>query len=184
MTIVATLLAWAPLARADIEFVGILVTKDKTQFALTDTATERTAWVSLGQLFGEFKLTAYDRTADTLTLTKSGAETHIHLKDDAKIKSARFELTGTITLGGDEPVTIERATLLFDQENVFPLKDGVVYRITPTRDEDNTVLYRIEIERVVSANKTERLSAPALITLPGRPFKVRIGDAGFAFTPR
>ena len=177
-------LAFAPATRADIEFIGVLVTAQKTQFALSDTATERTAWVRLGDTFSEHKLTAFDSATDTLTLTRNDTATRLRLKDDARIKSARFELTGTITLGGDEPVEVSRATLLFDQENVFPLKDGIVYRITPTRRDDGTILYRIMVERAVAPNQTERLSAPSVITLPGRPFSVRLGDAGFAFKPR
>jgi hypothetical protein len=51
---------------------------------------------------------------------------------DAKVQFARFELTGTITFGATDKIAIERATLLFDQENVFPLKDGITYRIKPS----------------------------------------------------
>jgi hypothetical protein len=174
----------AAVARAEIEFIGILSMPPKKLFALTDTATDKTAWVSLGEAFGEHKLTAYDAPTDTVTLNKPGVEMRIHLKDDAKIKSARMEITGTITLGGEEPVEVERATLFFDQENVFPLKDGVTYRITPKRLEDGILEYSIAIEQTVAPNKTEKLSAPRIRVLPGHPFSLRVGEAGFAFTPR
>jgi hypothetical protein len=173
------------LARADIEFVGILSLGSKTQFALTDTQSERTAWVALGDLFSEYKITAYDRATDTLTLSKAGSETRLHLRDDAKIKAARLELTGSITLGSQqEPMEIARATMLFDQENVFPLTDGLVYRITPTRLEDGTLEFSISMERTLGPNKVERVAAPRIRTLAGHPFKLVVGDVGFAFTPR
>lgn len=172
------------ILRAEIEFVGILAVPSITRFALSDTATAKTNWVSLGDTFAEHKVTAYDRASDTLTLVKAGVPARLRLKEDARIKSSRIDLTGTITLGTDEPVEIERATLLLDQENVFSLKDGVVYRITPTRRGDGTLLYRISMERPLAANKTEKVLAPAVVTLAGQPFKLSVGDAGFAFTPR
>jgi hypothetical protein len=172
-------------AHADIEFVGILAAGSRTQFALTDTQSERTAWVALGDVFSEHKITAYDRETDTLTLTKAGAETRIHLRDDAKIKAARLELTGSITLGGQqEPMEIERATMLFGQENVFPVQDGLVYRITPTQLEDGTLEFSILMERTLGPNKIERVAAPRIRTLAGQPFKLVVGDVHFAFTPR
>ena len=174
----------ATLARAEIEFIGVLATPKKTQFALSDTAAERTVWLSVGDTFSDYKLAAYDRATDTITLTKPDAELRLRLKDDAKIKTARLELTGTITFGADDKVEIERATLRFNEENVFPLKDGIVYRITPTHLDDGNVQYRISIERALPGNKMERVSAPSITTIPGQPFSLQIGDAGFAFAPR
>lgn len=185
-----TLLLWlaflaAAPVYADIEFVGILAAGNRTQFALTDTQSDRTAWVALGDLFSEHKITAYDRETDTLTLNKAGAETRIHLRDDAKIKAVRLELTGSITLGGlQEPMEIARATMLFDRENVFPIQDGLVYRITPTRLEDGTLEFSILVERTLGPNKLERVAAPRIRTLAGQPFKLVVGDVSFAFTPR
>src|SRR5690348_4255631 len=85
LTVLGLALLAGAVARAEIEFVGILSMPPKKLFALTDTATDKTAWVSLGETFGEHKLTAYDAAADTVTLNKPGIETRIHLKDDAKI---------------------------------------------------------------------------------------------------
>src|SRR5205814_6866859 len=57
-------LGFAPFNRADIEFVGILATSHKMQFALADTLADKTDWVSLGETFAEHKLTAYDPATD------------------------------------------------------------------------------------------------------------------------
>lgn len=171
-------------AQADIEFAGILATAQKTMFALTDTETTKTDWVGLGQAYGVYTVGDYEAAKDVLTLKKADGELRLRLKDDAKILSARLELAGTITFGTGEKVEVTRATLLFEQENVFPLGDGFIYRITPQRRADGTHSYRIAIERSLAANKTERISAPTVITLPGQPFAVRIGDVGFAFNPR
>jgi hypothetical protein len=174
----------ASFARADIEFVGILATSESTRFALGDTTTGKTGWVKKGDEFGGYTIAAFDAKQDTLLLRRDGAELRIKLKDDAKVQFARIELTGTITFGATEKIAIERATLLFDQENIFPLKDGITYRITPQRLPDGTILYQTSIERVVAANKTERLSSPAVITLPGQQFSLQIDDLGFSFKPR
>jgi hypothetical protein len=171
-------------ARADIEFIGILATSQSMRFALGDTSTGRTDWVSRGESFAGYTVTSYDSKADTLTLHREGAPLVVRLKDDAKVKASRLELTGSITFGAAEVMEIERATLLFDQENVFPLKDGITYRITPQRMPDGTIVYRTSIERVLGPNKSERLSAPGVVTLPGQQFSVRIDDLGFSFKPR
>src|SRR6185436_18414334 len=91
LIILGMVLLSATLARAEIEFIGVLATPKKTQFALIDTAAERTVWVSIGDTFSDYKVTAYDRATDTITLTKSDGELRVRLKDDAKIKSARLE---------------------------------------------------------------------------------------------
>ena len=49
---------------------------------------------------------------------------------------------------------------------------------------DGTIRYRAEIERVLAPNKVERLSSPAVVTLPGQQFSMRIDDLGFSFKPR
>ena len=178
------LFAIASVARAEIEFVGILATPQKTLFALTDTNTATTDWVDVGHAFGGYIVDRYEAGTDTLILKKDSGELRLRLRDDAKIQSARLELAGTISFGAGEKVEVTRATLVFEQENVFPLKDGVVYRITPQRRTDGTIGYRIAIERSLASNKTERISAPTVITLPGQPFSVHVGDVGFAFNPR
>lgn len=176
--------AFAPAARAEIEFVGILVTPQLTRFALGDTSVAKTDWVTRGSLFSGYKVESFDAKTDTLTLSRDGTELRLRLKDDAKVKAARLELTGAISFGVDEKIEIERATLLFDQETVFPLKDGITYRITPTRRPDGNISYRIAVERTLAENKMERLSAPSVIAGPEKRFSVRIGELGFSFTPR
>ena len=182
---IALLLLVAPtFVRADIEFIGIISTREWTRFALGDTATGTTDWVKQGQAFNGFTVVSYEPKDETLLLRREAEELRVRLKDEAKVKSSRLELTGTIVLGAAEKLEIERATLLFDQENVFPLKDGITYRITPTRQPDGTILYRTSIERVLGPNKTERISSPAIMTLAGQPFSMRIGDLEFSFKPR
>jgi hypothetical protein len=170
---------------AEIEFVGILATSRTTQFALGDPATGTTTWVSRGGGFGGYTVSSYDSKTDTLVLRREGIELKLRLKDDAKVKNARLELTGSITFGATEKIAVERATLLYDQENVFPLKDGLTYRITPTRQPDSTIRYAVSIERVISDNKTETVAAPNITTRPGQPFSVQFSeDLSFTFVPR
>ena len=176
---------WVPsTARAEIEFVGILATSHAQHFALGDTATGKTDWVTPGTTFGGYTVVSYEAKDDTLLLRRDGSDLRLRLKDDAKVKAARLELTGSITFGATDRIEVERATLLFDQENIFPVQNGVTYRITPTRMPDGTIRYRAEIERVLAPNKVERLSSPAVVALPGQQFSMRIDDLGFSFKPR
>jgi hypothetical protein len=171
-------------ARGEIEFIGILATSQSTRFALTNTVSGKTDWVQPGDLFSGYKVVSHDREKDTLLLRDSAGELRIRLKDDAKIKSARLELTGSITFGAQEKIEVERATLLYDQENVFPLKEGLVYRITPRRLPDGNIRYTVAMERTLSETKKESVAAPNITTRPGQPFTLRIDDLNFTFTPR
>jgi hypothetical protein len=172
-------------ARAEIELIGILATSQSTRFALTDTTTGKTDWVGRGDGFAGYTVASHDSKNDTLLLLREGTELRLRLKDDSKIKSARLELTCSITFGAGEKIEIERATLLYDQENIFPLKDGVTYRISPARRPDGTIRYNITVERILSENKTEKLSAAGVIAGPGQRFSIRFpDDLAFTFTPR
>jgi hypothetical protein len=184
LTPLLALLALASAARAEIEFSGVLAMSGRTLFALTDTATARSDWVPLQGRFAEHVVSHYDRATETLTLTRQETSLQVRLKDDAKVQPARFELTGRISFGAGETVDIERATLVFDQENVFPLKDGITYRITPVRRADGTLRYSISIEQRTAANRIDRLSAPSIVTLPHQSFTLRVGDFAFSFTPK
>ena len=174
----------AAVARAEIEFIGVLITPSRPMFALSDDAANPASWRALGQDFGGYTLKEFDAKADTLVLTKNGATLRVHLKDDAKVKSARMEIAGALKMGGKEQIEITRATLVFDQESVFPLPDGVVFRIKPRRLPDGNIRYDAVFERTSPDGKMERVSSPSVVALPDGPFSIQIGDFGFSFAPK
>lgn len=180
---VIAFLAGGAGARAEVEFVGVLVTSQQSRFALHDTASGRTEWLEIGGGFAGFTVAAYQPAADTLVLRREGKEQPLRLKDSAKIQAGRLELAGTITFGEGQKLEVLRATLAYDQETVFPLKDGIRWRITPTRREDGTTLYRLKVERVDATGRTEQISAPGVVAPPGKKFEIRLDDLQFAFTP-
>lgn len=181
--LLALALLAAAEARAEVEFVGVLVTSERTTFALSEGADQPIKWRRLGQDFAGYQLTEFDAKADTLVLTKGGAPLRLHLKADAKIKDASTEISGELTLGPAK-LEINRATLVFDRENIFPLTDGIVCHITPTRRPDGNILYRASFERPGADGKTETVALPSVITLPAGSFNVQVGDIGFGFTPK
>jgi hypothetical protein len=178
-------------ANAAIEFVGILATPEKTMFRLTDKSdVTSSSWVVLGETFAGHEVKRYDARRDVLTLAKDGTEIEVRLKDSKVQPGASVAISGTVTLGR-EKLTVTRATLLFDQENIFPLKNGVTCRITPTRMPDGNIRYEVVFERPGSGGKLEKMSSPIIVTKPGSPFSIRIGaekpsdeDLGFSFTPQ
>ena len=153
-------------------------------FALSEGQDQPVTWRALGQDFTGYKLAAFDAKADTLVLTRDGATLRVHLKDDAKVKSARMEVAGALTFGGDETLQINRAMLVFGQENVFPLTEGLVCRITPTRLPDGNIRYRAAFERTGADVKPETVALPTVVTLPEGSFNVQVGDIGFGFKPK
>lgn len=194
LALAVLLFASALLARAEIEFAGILVTSEKTLFRLTDkSGAVSPAWVMVGQSFAEHKIKSYDAARDVLTLTKGDALVEVRLKD-AKVQSgsasAGIVVGGMATLAGGEKLAVTRATLLFDQKNSFPLKNGVVLHVTPTRLPNGNLEFSASFERPGPDGKMIQLSAPRVQVLPGYPFSIRVGsddkpeDAfGFSFTP-
>ena len=186
LLLAAAFLAAAATARAEIEFIGVLVMPGRSLFALSDDPAKPAAWRALGQDFADYRLTEFDAKADTLVLTKNGATLRVHLKDDAKVKSARLELGGTITTGQGEKLEVTRVTLIFDQETVLPLKDGLTWHITPTLRPDGNIRYRLAIERTIQSGdlkKVQQVSAPNIIARPHDSFKIAVGDLQFEFAP-
>ncbi|MES2694712.1 MAG: hypothetical protein V4773_14655 [Verrucomicrobiota bacterium] len=175
--------ATANLARAELRFVGILSTRDSTRFALTDTVSGKTSWITSQENFAGYKVAAFDAQADTLTLIRQGQELKLHLIDAKVQPGGHLELSGTITFGQEQKMEIVRATLRYDEENVFPLKDGIVYKITPRRLDDGTIRYAIAIQRG-TGETAELISAPTVTAFADKPFSLAVGDYGFAFSPR
>lgn len=170
-------------ARAEVEFVGILVTPQQTLFTLKEKPAGQSAWRQLGQTFAGYELTAYDAKTDELTLTNAGATTRVRLKD-GKVQTTRLDIAGTFTLGHGEKMEVVRATLAFDQETVFPLKDGLEFHITPQSRPDGSILYRASFERALPGNTVERFSSPSVIARPGTEFSIVAGEYGFSFAPK
>ena len=173
-------------ARAEIEFSGVLIMPGRSLFALTGDTAGPPAWCALGQDFAGYSLASFDAKTDTLTLTKDGATLCLPLKDAAKVKSARAEFSGTITFGQGEKLDISRVTLVYDQETVLPLKEGLVWRITPTLTADGNVRYRLVVDRAVqegTITRTQRVSAPNIIARAGNSFSIAVGDLAFTFAP-
>lgn len=183
--LLALALSAAAVARAEIEFSGLLITSERSMFALSADPVQAATWRALGQDFAGYKLAEFDAKANTLVLTKDGATLRVHLKDDAKVKSARMEIAGALKIGRKEKLTITRATLILGEENIIPLLDGLVCRITitPTRQPDGSLLYRASFERTDADGQPDVVTAPMVLALPTGSFNVEIGDIGFSFTP-
>lgn len=195
--VVLVLGVFNPRLSAEVEFTGILSTKEKTLFYLVDRSAGNTSgWVALQQNFAGYKLSDYDAKSDRLTLTREGEKKEVRL-NDGKVKPASVEISGEVTLGAGETVEVTRATMIFDQENVFPMKNGILVRITPTRLPDGNIRYDMFFDHPGPAGKLQRLSAPSVISLPGYAFGIQIGGekkpgdttsrfdgVGFSFKPK
>lgn len=172
-----------PLARADIEFVGLLTVSSRTSFILKESADAPPAWRSLGGQFAGYTLESFNAKEDALTLTKPGATLRLRLKD-AKVLPGRVELNGTIKLKvGAAKVDAHRLVLPFGATTRLPAAEGVVWHITPTIHTDGNWLFHFEIERTGADGKSERLGAPRLTALPNQPFALAIGELEIAFAP-
>jgi hypothetical protein len=76
----------AVAADLGIEFTGVLVMSDKTQVALTISATGSTSWVAVGQKFSGYVVSEFDPKEEVVVLTKDGVPTRLKLKT-AKVQA-------------------------------------------------------------------------------------------------
>ena len=162
-------------ASAAIEFAGILVTSEKTLFRLKDEAAgAAAAWVQVGQTFAGHEILRFDAQQDALTLLKAGATSAVRLKDSKVQPDASIVIGGVVSFGGGEKLEVSRATLVFDQENSFPLRAGLICLITPTRLPDGNIRYLLAFERPDADGNPERLSALTIIQRPGDPISLQL----------
>ena len=83
-----------------IEFTGVLVMSDKTQVALTISATGSTSWVTVGQKFSGYVVSEFDATDEVVVQVKDGVPTRL------KLKTARVQ---TKTASPEQVQQIKRA---------------------------------------------------------------------------
>ncbi len=163
----------ASLLRADIEFSGVLSAPDQTLFSLTDTSTATTSgWIPLGQSFAGYVLKSYDAQQDLLTLTKDGTQTQVRL-NDSKVEAAAVKIHGELKFRFGEGVLNVRATLVFENDNTFPLRNGV-FHITPRPLADGKLQYDMFFDRRAPDGKTERFTAPSTVVDSSQSFGTRI----------
>jgi hypothetical protein len=164
-------------ALAAVEFAGVLITSEKSLFRLKDDSSGVSpAWVKVGDTFAGHEILHFDAQRDTLTLRKNGATSAVRLKDSKVRPEASIEISGVATFGGDEKMEVSRATLLMDQENSFPLKQGIVCLITPTRLTDGSIRYRLVFERPDADGDIELLSVLTLTQRAGDPLSFQFAS--------
>ncbi len=175
--LVVLTLCLAGRAPAAVEFAGVLITSEKSLFRLKDDSSGVSpAWVKVGDTFAGHEILHFDAQRDTLMLRKDGATSAVRLKDSKVRPEASIEISGVATFGGDEKMEVSRATLLMDQENSFPLKQGVVCLITPTRLTDGSIRYRLVFERPDADGDIELLSVLTLTQRAGDPLSFQFAS--------
>jgi hypothetical protein len=181
-TFLALLLLTALGLRAELEFSGFFLTSTDAHFSLTETEGNRSSgWLKIGEAFGGYTLVAFDREREILTLQQAGRTRELPLRT-AKVKDGKATIRGTIAFRGEQVEGV-RASLFLGEEAVFPLKNGVTFRIKPESRPDGTLLYRAKFVTLQPDGTEKVLSAPAVVALPGKAFAIQLGDLGFSFTP-
>lgn len=174
--------------RADIEFAGVLTTAGNSTFALADTATTATRWLTIGNSFSGWKITAYNPAAETLTLVKDTATRTLKLKT-AVLQEA--EAAGPVSFSGDLKIQVGNSTMsglttLTDGvTNAITLANGVVVQITPRVQSDGSILYKGSFTTAPGPDGKpgEVLSSPSVLSRPGQSFSMQVGDISFGFAP-
>ncbi len=179
VTLIFTLLALTA-ARAEIEYAGFLQGPDGVRVTLTDgSGGAASGWLKLGQVFAGHTVVASD--ARRVVLEKDGHRIERPLRE-AKIKDGRMIVRGSVTAGPLGTLPNVAVSLFAGEEAVFPLHETLTLHLRVEQQSDGTLLYRAKfIERRDSGEDT--LAAPSIISLPGQPFALQVGEYGFRFSP-
>lgn len=173
------LLAWTGL-RAEIEFSGFLKGPDGALVTLKEGPNgPSSGWLKPGQSFQGYTVVASD--ARRVVLEQNGHQLERPLRE-AKVKDGRMVVRGAVKAGRWGELPQIEAALFVGEEAVLPLREGLTLRLRIERRPDGNLLYRARfLER--RDGRDDELSAPGIIAIPGQPFRLRVGEYGFEFTP-
>ncbi len=184
--IFALLLLSAALARAEIEFRGVLTALDKTLFGLADTAApDAPEWVTTGETFAGWIVGDYNATAQTLQLTKDGVNLTVHLKDTGGTTPRFLQGQAGFKIGNrtvEQPVAMD-----FDQTTVLALGDGQSGKVLPHKLPDGNISYQVTVETTTPATgnrTTTHILQSGVTAEPGIPFTILTANFSFSFTPK
>ncbi len=112
------LMSAAAVAAADptIQFTGVLTADGKTQLALTDKASDTTAWVEDRGEFKGYAITRYDAMEETIVVTKDGKEYRLSLAAPQQRSAPR-----TGALGVAAPPTTNESAIRSIRSNLRSL---------------------------------------------------------------
>lgn len=183
MRILALIVALAAAnLRAEVQFSGYFLTSSESLFELNEKDGDSSGWLPLGGSFHSYTVRSFDRASEEITLEREGQVIRLHLRD-SKVKEGRKTITGIISLWPGPQDRKFEASLFPDEEQVYPIKEGVTLHLTAKAQPDGTILYK---SRMVTRDKDGNESSermPWVTALPGGEFSVRVGDIGFAFKP-
>jgi len=77
-------------ADSGLEFSGVCASPGNTLVLLKDKSTGDSAWVAIGQAFGEYTVASYDTTDDAVVMSRQGVVTRLKL-NSAKIQAVPAE---------------------------------------------------------------------------------------------
>lgn len=186
--IIALLLLTAGLARAEIEFRGVLTALDKTLFGLADTAAPAAPeWVTTGDTFAGWAVGDYNAAAQTLQLTKDGVNLTVHLKDaNGGAATPRF-LQGQASFKVGNRTVEQPVAMDFDQTTVLALGDGQSGKVLPHKLPDGNISYQVTVETKAPASgnrTTTHILQSGVTAQPGIPFTILTANFSFSFSPK
>lgn len=165
------------------ELSGIYIQDTKALFVMVDPETGASSrWLALGQEFAGYTLKNFQTDTDTIVLGKGGMDYFVKLRA-TKIGYAATTLSGTIEVGAGSLTRVQRATLVFGEENTFPVTDHLALTIKPVLLKDGNIAYASSFARTESDGRKTVLSSPRVVARPGQAFSLKVGDLGFSLKP-
>jgi hypothetical protein len=170
-------------AKADVQFSGYFVTPEGQLFTLSDPDRDQTSiWLKVGDSFDGFTLRAFDRSREFVTVESNGVKRNLPLRE-AKVKSDRIAVRGTMKFGKEGPVEGVEAAFALGQEAEFAVRPGLVLRLTVKRLPDGNLRYISNYVATDAAGREHIETLPWVIAAPGTSFSLAINDLEFSFTP-
>ncbi len=152
-------------AQAEIQFVGILTSADKSLYGLTDTSTGSSSWVAIGRTFAGAEVVSFDPSNKKLTLRSGDKTTEIALQavtigsavvaNKPATEAEQFQLAYKLALEGNQKI----ADLLVRYDEALA---GVAAKLTEAQNaaaSDPTNAAKAEAAKKLSLQTTSTHSA-------------------------
>lgn len=135
-------------ARANPEFVGVLVSEGTTYVAVRTEDKGSVRWAKIGDVVGAYRALAYDAKAETLVLKKGSAEMRLTLKNSTVQPTPSFPLLEALVKNGNLGLEqeVKNLSTLMERRDKTAAELENALKISPDADRVRDLRRQLSIE--------------------------------------
>jgi len=172
-----------------IEFIGVMELGGRTAplFLLHETSSNTNSdWVRVGQTFRGYKVFAYTKPDEAITLVRDNEKITVFLKKSAVTQETNG-ITGTFVLRPGPGASFSELRLAYDQPSQFDLGDGrsLVILLKTTDSKYGRVNYQVTTLKRMDNGEFRQVTKAYLIDPPNTFINYILeGEELFSFRPK